>query len=95
MAFIDAKVNSDGLSMDKLFPEITDSDIKSALNDIAKDGKAQMRSAQEIHKAWCDYMINKASAPQRITSIRTAQKLTSGIKSNRMTRNEIILALAK
>ena len=54
-----------------------------------------MRSAQEIHNAWCDYMINKASAPQRIVSVRTVQKLPHGIKSNRMTRNEIILALAK
>ena len=48
MAFIDAKVNENGLAMDKLFPEITDSDIKSALNDIAKDGKAQMSSAVAV-----------------------------------------------
>ena len=54
-----------------------------------------MRTAKEIHTAWCDYMVNKASSPQRIISVRTAQKLPSGIKSNRMTRNEIILALAK
>lgn len=54
-----------------------------------------MRSAQEIHNAWCDYMVNKASAPRRIISTKTTQKLPSGIKSNRMTRNEIILALAK
>ena len=54
-----------------------------------------MRSAQEIHNAWCDYMINKASAPRRITSVKATQKLPTGIKSNRMTRNEIILALAK
>ena len=54
-----------------------------------------MRSAQEIHNAWCDYMINKATAPRRITSVKATQKLPSGIKSNRMSRNEIILALAK
>ena len=54
-----------------------------------------MRTAQEIHNAWCDYMVNKASAPRRIISTKTTQKLPSGIKSNRMARNEIILALAK
>ena len=54
-----------------------------------------MRSAQEIHDAWCDDMVNKASAPRRIVSTKTMQKLPTGIKSNRMSRNEIILALAK
>ena len=54
-----------------------------------------MRSAQEIHDAWCDYMVHKATAPRRIVSTKTMQKLPSGIRSNRMTRNEIILALAK
>ena len=54
-----------------------------------------MRSAQEIHNAWCDYMVNKASAPRRIISTKTTHKLPTGIKSNRMTRNELILALAK
>ena len=54
-----------------------------------------MRSAQEIHNAWCDYMVNKASVPRRIVSTKTTQKLPTGIKSNRMTRNDIILALAK
>ena len=54
-----------------------------------------MRSAQEIHNAWCDYMVNKATAPRRIVSTKTMQKLPTGIKTNRMTRNEIILALAK
>ena len=53
-----------------------------------------MRSAQEIHDAWCNYMVNKATAPRRIISTKT-QKLPTGIKSNRMTRNELILALAK
>ena len=54
-----------------------------------------MRSAQEIHDAWCNYMVNKATAPRRIISTKTTQKLPTGIKSNRMTRNEIILALAR
>ena len=54
-----------------------------------------MRSAQETHDAWCDYMVHKASAPRRIISTKTTQKLPTGIRSNRMTRNEIILALAK
>lgn len=54
-----------------------------------------MRSAQEIHTAWCDYMINNAYAPRHIVSTKTTQKLPTGIKSNRMTRNEIILALAR
>ena len=54
-----------------------------------------MRTAQEIHNAWSDNMVKKASAPRRIVSTKTTQKLPTGIKSNRMTRNEIILALAK
>ena len=54
-----------------------------------------MRTAQEIHTAWCDYMVNKASAPRCIVPTKTTQKLPTGIKTNRMTRNEIILALAK
>ena len=62
MAFIDAKVNSDGLSMDKLFPEITDSDIKSALNDIAKDGKAQMSSAVAVDTGRAKKSVKKLNA---------------------------------
>ena len=54
-----------------------------------------MRTAQEIHTAWCDYMVNKATAPRRIVSAKTMQKMPTGIRLNRMTRNEIILALAK
>ena len=53
-----------------------------------------MKTAQELHDTWCNYMINKTTST-RIMTVKTTQKLSRGIKSNRMTRNEIILALAK
>ena len=40
---MDVKMNE--LNMDELFPEITDADIKSALNEVAKIGKAEMKNA--------------------------------------------------
>ena len=36
------------LNIDDLFPEITDADIKSALNEVAKIGKAEMKNAMAV-----------------------------------------------
>ena len=46
MSVMDVKMNE--LNMDELFPEITDADIKSALNEVAKIGKAEMKNAMAV-----------------------------------------------
>ena len=46
MSVMDVKMNE--LNMDDLFPEITDADIKSALNEVAKIGKAEMKNAMAV-----------------------------------------------
>lgn len=41
-------VKMNDLDMDDLFPEITDADIKSALQEVAKIGKAEMKEAMAV-----------------------------------------------
>lgn len=41
-------VKMNDLDMDDLFPEITDADIKSALQEVAKIGKAEMKNAMAV-----------------------------------------------
>lgn len=43
MSVMDVKMNE--LNIDDLFPEITDADIKSALNEVGKIGKEAMKGA--------------------------------------------------
>lgn len=46
MSVMDVKMNE--LDIDDLFPEITDADIKSALQEVAKIGKAEMKNAMAV-----------------------------------------------
>lgn len=41
-------VKMDDLNIDDLFPEITDADIKSALQEVAKIGKSAMQEAMAV-----------------------------------------------
>ena len=41
-------VKMDDLNIDDLFPEITDADIKSALQEVAKIGKSAMKEAMAV-----------------------------------------------
>ena len=43
---MDVKMND--LNIDDLFPEITDNDIKSALQEVAKIGKSAMKEAMAV-----------------------------------------------
>ena len=48
---------------------------------------------KQIHNTWCDYMVEKASNAS--LKYRKEEIKKSGIKSNGMTRSELILALAE
>lgn len=50
------------------------------------------KTMREIHNNYCDYMVQKASAP--IFAVKK-QNTYKGISTNGMTRNELIFALAK
>lgn len=41
-------VKMDDLNIDDLFPEITDEDVKSALQEVAKIGKSAMKEAMAV-----------------------------------------------
>ena len=48
---------------------------------------------KQIHTVWCNYMVEKAT--NNGLTYRKEEVKKSGIKSNGMTRNELILALAE
>ena len=48
---------------------------------------------KQIHNNYCDYMIEKAT--NNTLKYRKEEIKKSGIKSNDMTRNELIFALAE
>ena len=51
-----------------------------------------MRTGKEIHIDFCNYMVQKATAP--ILTVKAETKKTLGIRTNGMSRNELIKALA-
>ena len=48
---------------------------------------------KQIHNNYCDYMIEKATS--NVLTYRKEEVKKNGVKSNNMTRNELILALAE
>ena len=53
-----------------------------------------MRTGKEIHIDFCNYMVQKATAPI-LTVKKQKQNKYTGIKTNGLTRNELINALAE
>ena len=51
------------------------------------------KKGKQIHAVWCDYMVEKAT--NNILIYRKEEVKKSGVKSNNMTRNELIFALSK
>ena len=49
--------------------------------------------AKQIHNNYCNYMVEKAT--NNTLKYRNVELKKSGVKSNGMTRNELILALAE
>ena len=49
--------------------------------------------AKQIHNTWCNYMVEKAT--NNTLKYRNEEVKKSGIKSNGMSRTELILALAE
>ena len=49
--------------------------------------------AKQLHNTWCNYMVEKASNTS--LKYRNEEVKKYGIKSNNMSRNELILALAE
>lgn len=50
--------------------------------------------AKQIHNAYCDYEIAKASRPSRIYSVRAEVKRNHGIKTNNMSKAMLAQTLA-
>ena len=50
------------------------------------------KKAKQIHTAYCDYEVAKASKPSRICSIKPKHK--SGIKTHNMSKAMLALELA-
>jgi hypothetical protein len=50
--------------------------------------------AKQIHNAYCDYEIAKASKPSRIYSVRAEVKRNHGIKTNNMSKAMLAQTLA-
>lgn len=50
--------------------------------------------AKQIHNAYCDYEIAKASRPPRIYSVRAEVKRNHGIKTNNMSKAMLAQMLA-
>lgn len=53
-----------------------------------------MRTAKEIHDAFCDYEIAKAKHPSRIYSNRNIQRKQSGIRTSGVSRAMLARELA-
>ena len=64
-------VKMDELNIDDLFPEITDADIKSALQEVAKIGKSAMEEAMAV-----DTGEAKKSVKSRIKRVGDGFKLS-------------------
>lgn len=64
-------VKMDDLNIDDLFPEITDTDIKSALQEVAKIGKSAMKEAMAV-----DTGEAKKSVKSRIKRVGDGFKLS-------------------
>ena len=52
-----------------------------------------MRTGKEIHIDFCNYMVQKATAP--ILTVKAEEKKKLGIIKSGLTRNELIIALAE
>lgn len=50
--------------------------------------------AKQIHNAYCDYEVAKASKPSRIYSVRTEVKRNYGIKTYNKSKAMLALELA-
>ena len=53
-----------------------------------------MRTGKEIHIDFCNYMVQKATAPI-LTVKKQKQNEYTGIKTNGLSRNELIIALSE
>ena len=52
------------------------------------------KKAKEVHKAFCDYEVEKANKPLRIYSIREPQRKPSGIRTSGLSRAMLARQLA-
>ena len=50
------------------------------------------RKVNNSHLTWCNYMIHKTN---KIIAVKEADTILKGIKTNGMTRNELIEALSE